>query len=123
MTEMKDTRERIRELAEIEGIYDEKAYMFVMIAVERVIKSLSGPPRHISGSELLEGIVEYAREEFGPMAKEVFNFWGVEKSVDFGRIVFSLVEAGMLEKTEKDSLEDFRQKLDFEKIFEDGYFE
>jgi uncharacterized repeat protein (TIGR04138 family) len=91
--------------------------------VERVIASITGPPRHISGEELLEGIVEYAREEFGPMAKEVFNFWGVERSVDFGRIVFSLVDAGLLLKTEKDSLEDFREKLDFEQIFEDGYFE
>jgi len=121
--EMKDTRERIRELAEREGRYNEKAYVFVLLAVERVIESLSGPPRHITGSELLEGIVDYGRDEFGPMAKEVFNFWGIEKSVDFGRIVFSLVDAGLLLKTDRDSLEDFREKLDFEKIFEEGYFD
>jgi uncharacterized repeat protein (TIGR04138 family) len=118
-----NTRERIRELAESEGRYDVKAYTFVLLAVERVAESIPGPPRHISGGELLEGIVEYAREEFGPMAKQVFNFWGVEKSVDFGNIVFSLVDAELLSKTERDSIEDFRDKIDFEEIFEDEYFE
>ena len=120
---MKDAREKIRELAEREVTYDEKAYVFVLLAVERVVESLSGPPRHISGAELLEGIVDYARDKYGPMAKEVFNFWGVEKSVDFGRIVFLLVDAGLLMKTDRDSLEDFRDKLDFEEIFEEGYFD
>ncbi|NIY14277.1 MAG: hypothetical protein GWM98_05010, partial [Nitrospinaceae bacterium] len=69
--------------------------------------SKSGRERHLSGQELLEGIRNFALQEFGPMSLRVLNTWGVNNTADFGEIVFNLVECGKLRKTEEDSRQDF----------------
>ncbi len=118
---MNESLKIIQKLTEKDSRYKENAYVFVMVAVEKTVESL-GERRHISGGELLEGIAQYAIEQFGPMSKQVFNFWGIRKSLDFGNIVFNLIDAGLLAKTEQDDIDDFRNGFDFKKVFEDEYF-
>jgi uncharacterized repeat protein (TIGR04138 family) len=48
----------------------------------------------------------------------VFEHWGVTKTDDVGEIVFNLVGAGVLGKTEQDSRDDFRGVYDFGDVFE-----
>jgi len=91
-----------------------------MGALDLTLRKLE-KPRHISGRELLEGIKKLAEEEFGPMAKIVFEHWGIKNTEDFGHIVFNLVEAGIMSKTEEDSIEDFKDVFDFTKEFERKY--
>ncbi|MCK4590451.1 MAG: hypothetical protein KAT86_01755, partial [Candidatus Latescibacteria bacterium] len=67
--------------------------------------------------ELLEGIKEYAKELYGPMAKAVFECWGIRGTEDFGRIVFAFVDAGLMAKREEDDLEDFEDIYDLEEEF------
>jgi uncharacterized repeat protein (TIGR04138 family) len=55
------------------------------------------------------------------MGKAVFNQWGINETADFGRIVFSLVEAGLMSKTETDTVNDFANGFDFDDVFEKGY--
>jgi uncharacterized repeat protein (TIGR04138 family) len=112
----------IETIAAREGDFRPDAYLFVLESLERVLTDLDRR-RHISGEELLEGIKDHARERFGPMAKDVLNAWGVHNTLDFGRIVFQLVEAGLLTKTPDDSLSDFIDKYDFTQVFEVDYFE
>jgi uncharacterized repeat protein (TIGR04138 family) len=69
---------------------------------------------HVSGPELLEGIRQFAFEEFGYMARTVFKLWGIHKTGDFGAIVFNLIEAGLMSKTDNDSLADFQDVYDFD---------
>ena len=101
--------------------YDRAAYLFVRDALaftqKRVHRAASGPPRHVTGQELLEGIRTYALEQFGPMAKLVLNEWGVQVCEDFGEIVFNMVDAQVLAKTDRDSREDFRGGYDFDEAF------
>lgn len=111
----------VEEISKVDPRYKVNAYIFVIVAVERTISALSSV-RHISGQELLDGITDYAIEQFGPMSKEVFNFWGIIESTDFGNIVFNLIEAGLLTKTAEDSIDDFKNGADFKKIFEEEYF-
>jgi uncharacterized repeat protein (TIGR04138 family) len=113
---------KIEEILDADDRYKANAYIFVIIAVERAVSSLP-EPRHISGGELLRGIADYATEQFGPMAKQVFNFWGIKESLDFGNIVFNLTDKGLLLKTDEDTIDDFRDGFDFKKVFEDDYFE
>jgi outer membrane receptor protein involved in Fe transport len=40
---------------------------------------------------------------------------------DFGRIVFAMVESGLMQKTDDDSIEDFRNVYDFKTAFDAGY--
>ena len=117
-----EIRSKIRTIMESDQRYREEAYEFVLKAVERTISGLPAP-RHVSAWELLEGIKEFAIEMFGPMAKEVFNYWGVRTTDDFGYIVYNLIEHDLLRKSDEDRLEDFFGVYDFEDVFERGYFE
>jgi uncharacterized repeat protein (TIGR04138 family) len=60
---------------------------------------------------------EHALRTFGPLAAEVWRSWGVRETLDWGRIVFLLVEAGLLNRQETDTIEDFREGFDFEEVF------
>src|SRR5947208_16403628 len=58
---------------------------------------------HVSGPELLEGVRDLALREFGLMARTVFRMWGINNTSDFGEIVFNLVEANLMSKTDRDA--------------------
>lgn len=96
------------------GGFRREAYGFVVAALGAVVQSLpqerrADPERrHLSGRELLDGVVHLARSEFGAMAPTVFREWGIERSEDIGRIVFQLVESGQLSARPEDTLEDFQ---------------
>lgn len=97
--------------------YHRDAYSFLREALDytqnRAIKAPKGDVRHVTGQELLDGIREYALNQYGPMALTVFEEWGIRTCEDFGEIVFNMVESNLLAKTEKDSREDFKSGYDF----------
>ncbi len=108
--------EKIEKLAANSGRYKQQAYLFVYLALEYTLSKLP-VRRHITARELLEGIKQYAKQLYGPMAKVVFECWGITKTEDFGKIVFALVDAGLMAKTEEDSLQDFKDVYDLEEEF------
>lgn len=101
--------------------YHRDAYAFVREALDytqkRVGRANGGKLRHVTGQELLEGIRDFALEQFGPMTLTVFEEWGIRRCSDFGEIVFNLIEAGVFSKTERDSRADFAEGYDFEEAF------
>ncbi len=96
--------------------YTTEAYLFVREGLDHTVKKLD-KPRHVSGKELLDGMREYALQEFGPVTKRVLREWGINECVDFGNIVFNLVNEGLLGKTDEDSIEDFMGGYDFHEAF------
>jgi len=102
--------------------YDIEAYLFLREALEFTVQKLKkatrGPLRHVSGAELAEGFREYAIEQFGPLTFAVLAKWGIHRTDDIGAIVFNLVEAGELGKTDKDRPEDFNNLYDFDEAFQ-----
>lgn len=78
-------------------------------------------PRHLTGPELLEGIREFALEQFGPMVPTVFDEWGIKETRDFGEIVFLMVDAQLLSKTPQDSIDDFDGVYDFHTAFREPF--
>ena len=103
-------------LLEKDSRYKVEAYLFVREALDYTVRSFS-KPRHVSGQELLEGMRDYALQEFGPLTRRVLTEWGVHECIDFGNIVFNLIDAGLLGKTEEDSIEDFMDGYDFHEAF------
>jgi uncharacterized repeat protein (TIGR04138 family) len=101
--------------------YHEEAYTFVREGLDHTLKTLdpadSSGSHHVSGGQLLEGIRQYAIEQFGPITLTVLAKWGVRSCMDFGEIVFNMVDAQILGKTENDSREDFREIYDFREAF------
>ncbi|HVU08904.1 MAG TPA: Minf_1886 family protein [Verrucomicrobiae bacterium] len=101
--------------------FSREAYLFLREALDFTQKIIAKENReqvrHITGQELLDGIRQYALQQFGPMAATVLEEWGVISCRDFGNIVFNMVEIGLLAKTEKDSREDFENGYDFTDAF------
>jgi uncharacterized repeat protein (TIGR04138 family) len=91
-----------------------------MSGLEFTMKKLK-EPRHVTGQELAEGLRMYALDQFGPMAKTVLEHWGITTTLDFGEIVFILIEAGLMRKTENDNLGDFKNVFNFESAFAVSY--
>lgn len=100
--------------------YKPEAYIFVHDALGHTWARLD-ERRHVTGRELLEGIKDLALKRYGRMAKAVLNSWGVKTTDDFGAIVFNLVGAGLLSKTEEDRVEDFHDVYDFDEVFVRSY--
>ena len=115
--------QEIEDLAERDGRYKRDAYLFVYDALEYTVEKLGKTAlpkekRHISGRDLLFGISEYSAEQYGPLTCSVFFHWGVSQPRDFGEIVFNLVEAELMSKTEDDHIEDFVDVYQFAEEFD-----
>jgi uncharacterized repeat protein (TIGR04138 family) len=104
--------------------YDRKAYTFIRHGLDQTVKELrkkdaerTQRSQHVSGSELLEGLRNYALDQYGPLAKTVLNSWGITRCSDFGDLVFNLIEYNVFSKTENDRREDFADIYSFEDAF------
>jgi len=100
--------------------YDERAYLFVLASIEFLQGKLS-ERRHVSGPEVTLACRDFAHEQFGLMARSVLEHWGVKGTEDFGRIVYSLVEVGVLVTQPGDKVEDFHGAYAFEQAFDESY--
>lgn len=114
---IQDPIARLEQLAALPDHFSVPAYLWIFRALEHARRRLKRTG-HITGQELLKASRELARGEFGPMALEVFRHWGFDSASDIGRAVFDLVEAGILLKTENDSLGDFASGESFEEAFQ-----
>ena len=74
-------------------------------------------PRHVSGEQLCWGLRDYAIEQYGLLAPLVLRHWHIRSCEDFGEIVFAMIHAGLMRKTEEDSLRDFEEVFDFAEAF------
>lgn len=82
---------------------------------------LSQLNRHISGKDLCWGLRDYALEQWGLMAPAVLHSWGITQTRDFGRMVFALVNKGILQKQPEDNPDDFDDVYSFDKAFSSAY--
>lgn len=88
---------------------------------ERIHKGLDEDDvRHVSGQELCEGLRDLAIRRYGPLARTVLEHWNVRRTEDFGKIVFTLIDMGILRKTEDDSIKDFVDVYAFDEAFAEG---
>ena len=100
--------------------YDERAYLFVLAAIE-FLQSRLDARRHVSGAELAWACRDLALERFGLLSRTVLDCWGIQSTADFGRIVFALVEVDLLSTQPGDRVEDFADVYEFESALDDGY--
>jgi uncharacterized repeat protein (TIGR04138 family) len=112
-----DVLSRIRDRA---GPYDLRAYLFVLAALERLQGSLP-ERRHVSGEELARACRDFALEQYGLLSRTVLEHWGVRETDDIGRVVFTLIDVGLLKAQDGDRLEDFRAVFAFTEAFERTY--
>jgi len=102
------------------GPYHERAFLFMLATIEYLQSRLSAR-RHVTGGELAWACRDFAREQFGLLAPHVLAHWGITRTEDFGRIVFTLVEVGLLVTQAGDQEGDFERVYDFADAFGDVY--
>lgn len=112
-----DVLARIRERS---GPYDERAYLFVLAALEHFQRRLE-QRRHVSGEELAVACRDFALEQYGLLSRTVLEHWGIWVTAYIGRIVFTLIDVGLLKAQDSDRPEDFHDVYVFADAFEADY--
>ena len=88
-------------------------------------RTASRPSRQSSttspGRSCCEGIRRWRLRQFGLMARTVLSMWGIARTDDFGEIVFNLIEAELMSKTDEDSRDDFRDVYDLDEALVHGF--
>jgi uncharacterized repeat protein (TIGR04138 family) len=114
-------QEAVETICRGDSRYHAEAYAFLRDSLEATIKrrkkSRKETGSHVGAQELLDGFRLHAIDEFGPMSMMVLDYWGVRSGEDVGNLVFNLVDAGIFGKTEEDTIESFRDVLDFDEAF------
>jgi uncharacterized repeat protein (TIGR04138 family) len=123
---------RLLEVVRHDPRYAYEAYEFVFAALDytqcglgrahdRARELKIEKQQHVSGRELVLGIRELALREFGLMARVVFRLWGINRTGDFGEIVFNLITANLMTKTEHDSRDDFQNVYDLDRALTEDF--
>ncbi|MFG0284581.1 MAG: Minf_1886 family protein [Phycisphaerales bacterium JB039] len=102
------------------GPYAHELVAFIRAGLDHTVKMVHGSAdagRHVSGQQLCFGLRDYAIKRYGMLAKTVLNRWGVHRTEDFGRMIFTLIEAGAVRQDENDRFEDFQNVYDFDEAF------
>ncbi len=109
------------------GPYPLEAFSFVrdglsytMHRVHENVESLNEPERHVNGQQLCLGLRDFAIEQYGLLAPVVLKHWSIQRTDDFGRIVFAMIEAGLMSSSDSDTLDDFRAVYDFGEAFSEA---
>ncbi len=107
---------KIQHILEYDGRYPVEAYDFVNNAVKHAIEKIESnrmaTRRHVNARELLNGMISFACQEYGPLAWDVFCNWHIYSPRDVGNIVYNLVREQLFSTSENDSPQDFDLNLD-----------
>ena len=76
---------------------------------------------HVTGQQLCLGLRDYAILQYGMLAPAVLRHWNIVRTEDFGRIVYAMIEGGVMSKTKDDSVDDFSSVYDFDEAFSDAH--
>ena len=124
---MNDDPHPIFQLLQTDLRYRLHAYQFVrdsLAFAQEAIPNDNPEPEeepHLTGQQLCEAIRLFAIDQFGYMSKTVLNSWGIHGTVDFGEIVYNLIDIGMMKKSETDQREHFADVYSFEKAFVEDF--
>jgi uncharacterized repeat protein (TIGR04138 family) len=119
-----DFAEAVDRLTETDTRYHRDAFFFLREALDHTVKTRKrqlGEGGHVSGAQLCEGARQLAIKHFGPMVPTVFAHWGLERTDDFGEMVWQMIDLGVFGKTDNDSRADFKDVFDFKTAFVEPY--
>jgi len=108
-----------------DGRYPPEAYAFLREGLNRAVEAVYGKrplpgQGHITGQQLCLALRDLAIENWGMLAPTVLKRWNIHATVDFGNMVYLLVNNSLMGKTPEDSIEDFRGVYDFATAFDIG---
>ena len=117
---MKNEPEKAMEdVIRADGRYPMEAYGFLHEGLSAAVQEAHGEDialgqRHVTGKQICMALRKLAMERWGMLAATVLARWNIHATIDFGNMVYLLIENDFMRKTEEDSLEDFRDVYDLE---------
>jgi len=102
------------------GRYNERAYLFLLGTIE-FLQSRLEVRRHVTAAELAWACRDFALQQYGLLAPVVLAHWGITRTDDLGRIVYTLVEVGLLVTQPGDHESDFNAVYQFTDAFGESY--
>ncbi len=106
-----------------DGRYPPEAYAFLHEGLNRAVRKEYGRDighghhQHVTGAQICYALRDLAIERWGMLAETVLSDWGINETIDFGNMVYLLIEHGFMKKTDQDDIEDFRDVYCFEEAF------
>jgi len=119
---MDKPRKSMEEVIRTDGRYPPEAYAFLHEGLRRAVREVYGEKtaigqKHVSGQQICRAMRDLAIELWGMLARTVLAKWNVNATIDFGNMVYLLIEHDYFRKDEADSIEDFRDVYDFVEAF------
>ena len=113
----------IEQVIRADGRYPIEAYAFLHEALRRAVAEAHGEqgeagPQHVTGPQICAAVRELALSRWGMLARTVLRKWNVHATIDFGNMVYLLIENGDWKKQPEDSIEDFRDVYDLDEAFD-----
>ena len=114
----------IEDVIAADGRYRMEAFGFLHEALKKSVQEHHPDPedaeKHVTGQQLCLSIRDLALDRWGMMAPAVLKHWNIQGSIDFGNMVYLLIEHNYMRKTDDDSVEDFRDIFDLETGFDNS---
>ncbi len=119
------SRKNMEQIILEDGRYPPQAFEFLHHSFEHAVRDMHGKAgaargghRHVSGKDLCLALRDIAIQRWGMLARTVLARWNIESTLDFGNMVYLLVENDFMKKTDEDSIEHFRDVYDFAEAFD-----
>jgi len=109
------------DLADLREMYENGSLSETVVAAIDDAGGFERLNRHVSGQDLCWGLRDYAQQRWGRLARSVLAAWGITETLDFGRIVFAMIDYDFMQKQPSDSLDDFGNVFDFAEAFDGCY--
>ena len=113
----------VEEVIQADGRYPTEAYSFLQEGLAKAVRkayadgaSMSGR-HHVTGRQLCCALCDLAAKRWGMLAPTVLTSWNIHATIDFGHMVYLLIEHGFMHKTEQDSIDDFADVFDLSAAF------
>ncbi len=118
-------RKTLEQVVDQCGRYPLEAFEFVRQGLTYTVEQIYGAakadsdvPHHVSGRQLCKGLRDFAIQRYGAMAPVVLGHWGIHRTLDFGRIVFAMIDSRLMQKNDNDDVHDFDAVFDFADAFQ-----
>lgn len=114
----------LTEFVEELGTFPLEAFLFLHEGLAYTVHAIHGQRKspaqnmHVTGQQLCHGLRDFALLKYGMLAHTVLSRWGIRSTDDFGTMVYSLIEAGLMGKTDTDSIDDFHHVYEFRTAFD-----
>lgn len=113
--------EALKRIQQADPRYARNAYLYAFhgldFTMRKMLRLSEGERRHVAAHELLNGMRQCAQADFGFLARQVWESWGIRTSTDWGNIIYNLISAKLMNANEEDSIEQFRNVYTLDSAF------